>query len=260
MPDNYLLGSFSSSNNLYSQICGLGGKAVQAACVDSGSLKSTWEITKDGALIRGQETAQSVKGLTFSNYTMSFLTKIVRGGTGWRVATPLQPYGPYFVLTSNFPEESTFVNTNKALLPPNSLIAGYGWSIVNQSTLDSGPAESYPVSISIKEDQWYQISTVITPEGYQISVNNTKITTISYTEALEFSSILFNLPSVFTGTWGFGPFQDQVAYVKDVTVTTSNGTMLYNNAMISEDVLVEYGVNINDASVCLDGSKRDRLV
>jgi hypothetical protein len=129
---------------------------------------------------------------------MSFLTKIVRGGTGWRVATPLQPYGPYFVLTSNFPEESTFVNTNKALLPPNSLIAGYGWSIVNQSTLDSGPAESYPVSISIKEDQWYQISTVITPEGYQISVNDAKITTISYTEALEFSSSLFNLPSVFT--------------------------------------------------------------
>jgi hypothetical protein len=96
LPSTQLPGSFNSSNSLYEQIWGLGGKAVQAACVESGSAKSTWEITRDGAFIRGQEAAQSVAGLLFSNYTMSFLTKIVRGGTGWRVASHIAPYGPYF--------------------------------------------------------------------------------------------------------------------------------------------------------------------
>ena len=260
VPSDGLIGSFNSSNNIYSQIWGLGGKAVQAACVDSGSLKSTWEITDDGALIRGQQTAQSVEGIAYSNYSMSFLTKILRGGTGWRVASPLQPDGPYFVLTSKYPAEAAFVNTNRTLLPPNSLIFGYGWSIVNQSTLDSGPVESYPVSITIKENEWYQINTAITPEGYQISVNGTSLATISYTEALGLSSPKFSVPAVTSGTWGFGPFQDQIAYVKEVSVTASNGTLLYENPTTSEDVLIEYGVNANDASVCLDGSKRDRLV
>ena len=260
VPSDRLPGSFNSSNNIYSQIWGLGGKAVQAACVDSGSLKSTWEITKDGALIPGQETAQCVKGVAFSDYTMSFLTKIVRGGSGWRVANPLQPYGPYFVLTSNYPEKSTFVNTNKTLLPPNSLVFGYGWSIVNQSTLDSGPVESYPISFTIEENEWYDVRTAITPKGYEVSVNGIAIVTISYAEGLELSSPVFSLPSLTSGTWGFGPFQDQIAYVKDVQVTASNGTVLYENPMTTQDVLVEYGINSNEASVCLDGSKRDRLV
>jgi hypothetical protein len=260
VPSNQLSGSFTSSNDLLSQIWGLGGKAVQAACVESGSLKSTWEITSDGALIRGQETAQSVKGISYSNYTMSFQTRIVRGGTGWRVANPLPPYGPYFVLTRNYAGGSTFVNINRTLLPPNSLVVGYGYNIVNQSTLDSGPVYYYPLSIPIIEDKWYQISTTISPEGYRISVNSTHIATISYAEALDLYSAFFSLPSATTGTWGFGPFQDQVAYVKNVEVTASNGALLYQNSMTSEDVLVEYGINSNDASVCLDGSKRDRLV
>ena len=260
VPSNRLSGSFSSSNDLFSQIWSLGGKAVQAACVESGSLKSTWEITNDGALIRGQQTAQSAIGISYSNYTMSFQTKIVRGGTGWRVANPLTPYGPYFVLTSNYPAGSTLINTNRTLLPPNTLVVGYGYSIVNQSTLDSGPVYYYPVPNPIIEDQWYQISTTISPEGYRISVNSKHIATISYAEALSLFSGIFSLPSPTTGTWGFGPFQDQIAYVKNVKVTDSNGALLYQNPMTSQDVLVEYGINSNDASVCLDGSKRDRLV
>lgn len=260
VPSTKLPGSFSSSNDLYTGIWGLGGKAVQAACVDNGTLKSTWQITRDGALIRGQETAQSVNGISYSNYTMSFMTKIVRGGTGWRVASPMVPYAPYFILTSNYPSESTFINTDRDLVPPNQLTVGYGWNIVNQSTLDSGPISHYPVSLPILENEWYEISTTILPEGYQISINNTTITTISYAEALEYQLFQFSLSSVTQGTWGFGPFQDQIAYIKDVLVTSSNGTLLYENPMTTKDVLIEYGVNTNTESICLDGSKRDRLV
>lgn len=258
--NDHLPGSFHTSNDIYNEIWGLGAKAVQASCVDNGTLRSTWEVTNDGALIRGQQTAQSFKGIAYSNYTMSFMTKIVRGGTGWKVASSVNSYGPYFVLTSNYPADSTLINTNRTLLPPKSLAVGYGWSLVNQTTLDTGPVESFPISVSVNENEWYNVSTSITAEGFEISLNGTYITTISYAEGMEWASPRYGSGDLKKGTWGFGPFQDQVAYVKDVKVTASNGTLLYQNSMLSQDTLVEYGVNTNDASVCLDGPKRDRPV
>lgn len=43
-------------------------------------------------------------------------------------------------------------------------------------------------------------------------------------------------------------------------MTSSNGTILYQNPMTSEDILQEYGVATNQYPLCLDGSKRDRVV
>lgn len=63
-----------------------------------------------------------------------------------------------------------------------------------------------------------------------------------------------------SGTWGYGPFQDQLAYVKDVVVTASNGTVLYQNNFLSQDTLAEYAADSNWGTVCADGGKRGRSV
>ncbi|KAK8217679.1 Six-hairpin glycosidase-like protein [Phyllosticta paracitricarpa] len=241
-----LPGYFESSNETLNQIWGLGGRASQQACVTNGSAPSTWEITNQGAFVRGQAPAQSALGPDFSNYTLSFSTKIVRGGTGWRVAAGVNGYGPYLVLTSEYPD-GTFVNTNRTLLPPNTLITGFGYSIVNQTTLTTGP--------------WYHISTTINATGYSVSINGSNPVFVSNTNTvLDWRSTRGATGDATLGTWGFGPFQDQEAYVKDVTVTASNGTILYNNPMTDGATLLEYGVGPNTHSVCLDGAKRDRLV
>jgi len=130
-PVDSLPGSFKTSKQDYTDIWGLGARAVQVSCVEAGSQPSTWEVTDQGMLIRGQQPAQSANGTSFGNYTMSFSTKIVRGGTGWRVAAGLGGgYGPYFVLTSDYANESVFINTNRTVVPSNSLLFGYGWNIV----------------------------------------------------------------------------------------------------------------------------------
>lgn len=170
-----LPGRLSTSNAVYDRIYGLGGGSVQVACVDAGNAPSTWEITDQGALVRGQASAQSAKGLGMANYTLAFKTKIVRGGTGWRVASAFEPYGPYFVLTSNYPEGNTFVNTNRTLLPPNVLIFNSAWSLVNQSTLPVPANQYYPVNFTIEEDIWYHISTVVTATGYQVTLDGQQI-------------------------------------------------------------------------------------
>ncbi|EHA25330.1 hypothetical protein ASPNIDRAFT_131668, partial [Aspergillus niger ATCC 1015] len=79
-----LPGYFESSNNLYNEIWALGPRTVQQACIAADTAPSTWEVTGDGVYLRGQQPAQSVAGASFSNYTMTFQTNIVRGGTGWK--------------------------------------------------------------------------------------------------------------------------------------------------------------------------------
>ncbi|CAM0140391.1 unnamed protein product [Umbelopsis sp. WA50703] len=253
-----LPGLFSSSKDDLNSVWGLGARAVQAACVEAYSQPSTWEVTKSGAFIRGQFPAVSAKGVNYGNYTMSFATKITSGGTGWRVAGGANGgYGPYFVLTSNGPQ---LLNADKSLLPPNSLTAGFGFSIVNQTILGSAPISHYNLSMNLALNQWYEVSTSITAKGYNISINGTQVAFVPSDQYVSYVSPSWGTTKVTDGTWGFGPYLDQAAYIRDVKVVADNGTLLYTNSMTSSEVYEEYSIASNSRNVCLDGAKRDRLV
>lgn len=252
-----LPGTLNTSNALYSQIFDLGGRVSQAACVDAGNAPSTWEITSEGALVRGQTSAQSVLGVSASNYTISFDTKIIRGGTGWRIASAVEPLGPYFVLTADYSETDTLLNTNRTLLPPNTIAFNSGWSLVNQTTLETPETQYFPITRSVEEGKWYRISTSIRDSGYSVSLDDEQISFIPIPSPFPNR---FASPSRYEGTWGFGSWQDHITLYKNVSVIAKNGTEIYRNAMTSKDVLAEYNVAPLDASVCLDGAKRDRLV
>lgn len=253
-------GKFNSSDEVYDRLFNLGAGASHVSCIDAGNAPSTWEITPEGAYIRGQTTAQSAKSQDFSNYTLTFSTKIARGGTGWRVASGPKPFGAYFVLTT---EEQPFLNTNHSLLTPSTIIFTYGTNLYNQYTITNGPIYQYPLNMTISEDTWYRISTAIEEDAYVISINNKTVLSIpiaaSQALAKEVPSRI-GTGSAYSGSFGFGPYQDQAAYFKDVTVHSKNGTVIYEDSFTSEDVLGEYGVAPLNASVCLDGGKRDRLV
>lgn len=257
---NELVGQLDVDNNAYNRIFDLGGRVVQVACVDAGNAPPTWDITKDGAYVRGQASAQSSIGIitSASNYTLEFDMKIERGGAGWRVATALQPLGPYFVLTSEYPEHKTLANTNRTLLPPNTLAFNSGFSLVNQSTLPTPENQYYTVNKTVKENTWYRVTTAIEETGYRIRLDGEEIVFVPLPAPA--SPGIFNTPSRYEGTWGFGGMQEHLTYYKDVTVTAKNGSILYSNPMTSEETLAEYQVAPLDHSVCLDGGKRDRLV
>lgn len=257
-PSDTLVGNFSASNSVYDGLWSLGARAVQASCVEANSQPSTWEISSDGALIRGQYPGVSALGANYGDYTMSFSTKITKGGTGWRVAAgPNGGYGAYFVLTSNGPQ---YLSADPKVVPTNNLVATYGFSIVD-FYLTSAPPLYYPNAFPISENEWYRISTTITPSGYNVSVNGTHFALVPYTTFGRYVNAGFggtNLPT--TGSWGFGPFMDQTAYFKDVEVIGKDGATLYTNALTSTDILHEYIVASNDRAVCLDGAKRDREI
>ncbi|KAL5361299.1 Six-hairpin glycosidase-like protein [Aspergillus floccosus] len=255
-----LPGYFESSSPIYNEIWALGPRTVQQACIAKGGAPSTWEVTPDGVLLRGQQSAQSAFGTTYANYTMTFLTKIVRGGSGWRVANGIAGHGPSFLLTTKYSPRSRFLNTNETLTPPNILAVNYGWNLVNQTGLTCGQVLYYPLSFDLQEGEWIRVSTTIQGSAYSVSINNSAPIIIPFSQIHFVSHPMFSAPDRYTGTWGFGPYQDQLAYVKDVEVHARNGTLLYHNPMTSASVLEEYGVMSNERSLCLDGAKRDRLV
>ena len=253
-----LPGSFSTSKDMYEQVWSLGARAVEAACVDAGSQPSTWEMSDEGALIRGQYPAVSALATSFANYTLEFSTKITAGGTGWRVAGGANGgYGAYFVLTSN---KEGLTSTNITSLPENSLIAGYGFTLINQAILPSAPSQAYDISITIEEDTWYSIKTVINATGYSISVDDQEIAFVSNANFTSYVDGTWGSGSLTEGNFGFGPYLNQEAYYKDVNVTAQNGTVIYQNPFTSTDILQEYAIASNEYAVCLDGAKRDREI
>lgn len=261
VPASEVPGRFSTSNILYNGIWDLGARVAQVACIDAGNAPTTWQVTCEGVFLQGQQTAQSVKGTEFGNYTLSFATKIMRGGTGWRVASGISPYGASFVLTSDYPGDATFIDTNRTLLPPNTVIFNYGWWLVNQSTLETGWNQYFTLDFPVPENKWIDIDTTITTEGYNVTIGGNWIGLIPFFEAeVVGSSSFLGSGSASGGTWGFGPFQDQEAYFKNAKVTAENGTMLYQNDLLTDEILSEYNIASLDTSVCLDGAKRDRLI
>ncbi|KAJ5729584.1 uncharacterized protein N7483_004092 [Penicillium malachiteum] len=243
-----LRGSFSTSNDGYQEVWDLGARAVQAACYDAGSQPSTWQITQDGAFIPGQYPAVSAKGNGFSNYTLEFQTKITTGGTGWRVAGGAN--GGYVLQNSNI-----------TALPRNSLVAGYGFSIIDQIILSSAPPQTYSVSqVDIEEDTWYTIRSTINATGYSVSFNGKDIAFVTGGPFESYLNTGWGTGDLTEGTFGFGPYLNHAAYFKNVSAFANNGTLIYSNPMTSDEILEEYAIASNSYAVCLDGAKRDRAI
>jgi hypothetical protein len=152
------------------------------------------------------------------------------------------------------------LNANSAAAPPNTLTAGYGFSIINFYLSSANPLH-YPNPFPIVENEWYRISTTITPTAYNVSINGTQFASVPYTTFQPWVNQGFGGTNLITtGSWGFGPFMDQAAYVKDVEVIGQDGSTLYSNPLTSTDILAEYLVASNSKAVCLDGAKRDREI
>ncbi|KAL0939865.1 uncharacterized protein CTRU02_206475, partial [Colletotrichum truncatum] len=261
-PEN-LPGKFHSDDEKLNEIWKLGARAAIAACVDKGTQKAIWEVDEEnGVLATSVRPSLTWKGTTWTNYTVDFDTKIKKGGS-WEPA--IAGNGYTLMLTGELPEGSRFENANTTLTPPNTISLAYGPDFVNQTTLTSYHLGVFKVPFAVKEDTWYRISTSMSPNGHlTVSVNDTQVLNISrsdYPWALASAGMAYGGSPDFTGSFGFGAYQDQAAYFKNVhAYDTANGSTLYLNSLTSQEVLVEYGTRANYESICMDGPKRDRLV
>ena len=249
-----LPGSFDSDDDDLNEIWALGARSALTACFDKGSQPAIWTIDpEDGALVQSLRPSQSLSSNAHMTYTLEFDVKIVRGGIWWNVAFPLAANsGIQLMLTSELAEDSTFVNVDKDVTPPNTISVATGFAFVQQVTLPSSGVTTYDVPFDVKEGEWYHITTASNyfTKNTSISINGTEIFNVTTPGGSSY------------GSFGFGAWQDQAAYVRNVIMKdTADGTVFFNNSMTDADsVLPEFGVQPNLEAVCLDGPKRDRLV
>lgn len=252
-------GFFSSDDENLNEIWQLGARAAALSCLEEGSQDGLWEISDEGALVRGMKPALTSQGAFLENYTLRFKAKIQKGGLAWSVAQPLASpaKGIQLYLTGSQQNDSAYVKANDTLLPPNSIVLGYGFSIVNITTLTSYYLDSFDLPVEVEEDTWNEVQTILAETGHMtVSVNGQQIFNKSLDEYYIGGQ---TIPT--SGSFGFGGWQDQVSLITDVQVyDTTNASLLYENNLTDDSVLSEYGVHSNTASVCLDGPKRDRLV
>ncbi|KAK1635887.1 Six-hairpin glycosidase-like protein [Colletotrichum phormii] len=248
-----LPGQFESDDEILNEVWKLGARAATAACFDKGTQKTIWEVTEENRVFaRSTRPSMTYKATKWSNYTLEFDTKLERGGSWWVTGGVIAGNGYTMLLTGELPESSTFVNVNKTLTPPNTI---------------SYLLDVFDVPFTVKENDWYRIKASMAPTGYlAVSINDTQILNISrsdYPWALSSGTVSYSGSPDFSGSFGFGAYQDQAAYFRNVHVyDTANGTMLYSNTLTgsSEDVIADYGTQANSEAACLDGPKRDRLI
>ncbi|KAB8222926.1 Six-hairpin glycosidase-like protein [Aspergillus novoparasiticus] len=241
-----LPGQFSCDDDVLNEIWKLGARAATAACFDKDSQKAIWEVDPvKGVYARSVRPSVSVKGTAFANYTLEFETMIEKGGSWWSVASPMAGSAYTMLLTGELPEASRLANVNTTLTPPNTVSLAYGVDFVNQTTLTTWVLDVFEVPFAVRENTCGYLSA---------SLNDTQIFNIS--------KAAYPLATgEFSGSFGFGAYQDHEAYFRDVNVyDTENSSTLYTNPLTTEDVLAEYGTQANQESLCLDGPKRDRLV
>ncbi|POS73720.1 RhaA is able to hydrolyze alpha-1 [Diaporthe helianthi] len=252
-----LPGFFDSSDETLNEVWKLGALAASTACVVKGSQGAVWEVDPEkGVLVRSTKPSLTLDAIRFSSYTLDFETNIARGGVWWSVASTERTTAIQLMLVGELLEETTFVNTNRSLSQPNSVLLAYGFNFLDQTFIDSYLLGRFPVPFNVSEGSWYNVSTALSQNGYlSVSVGHEQIFNVSLGD--------YNVGGTIStsGTFGFGAWQDQAAYVRNVAVTdTATGAGLYSNSMTSTDVLAEYGTQANVGSVCLDGPKRDRTV
>jgi hypothetical protein len=134
------------------------------------------------------------------------------------------------------------------------------------TTLTSWHLDTFDVPFTVELDQWYRIKTVLDGTNIAIYIGNTSICNVSLSSYYVGNSKLLalGLPIPSQGSFGFGGWQDQAGYFKNVVAyDTANGSEIYQNPLTDPSetgVIREYGVHANYRSVCLDGPKRDRLI
>ncbi|KAH8659770.1 Six-hairpin glycosidase-like protein [Xylariales sp. PMI_506] len=253
-----LPGQFESSSDTLDAIWKLGARAVTAACVDAGTQHQVWEVDPvSGVYARSVRPALSSNGTLLSDYTLEFDTKIARGGSWWSVAGDTSYLNAAYtlLLVGSLPAATTFVNHNYSLFPANSILLAYGYDFVNQTSLDSWLLDVFEVPFEVDENAWHHITTDMSSTDYlSVSINTSQVFNVSLTTYPSATGAL-------TGSFGFGAYQDQEAYFRNVLVTnTTDGSELYINTLNTDGILVEYGTQANTGTLCLDGAKRDRLV
>jgi alpha-L-rhamnosidase len=239
---DHFRGWFDSSSEELDRIWYDGAYTTQLDELPAAMLPAAWRITNGTLDADGGGTGVLRTGSTWTNYTMSFDTRIEESQSGWVVRASSSSSGYLFVL------DDSIDGAGK----PDTLLE-----------IDLGPNElrligAVSLSEIIKAGTWHRVTTVTSGGRVTTSIDGRQVATFD-TDVMPAGASVYR-----SGTVGFASVGTVEASFRDLDVTAADGTSLYTNRLSSSSALADFsGADVatpDPLPVIMDGAKRDRVV
>lgn len=177
-------------------------------------------------------------GTAWTDYTVTFDTKITANQAGWMVRGRDAQAG-YLLILDASNDTGGSPNTLQVLSE-----AGSTYKTIATVTLDE----------PVDPGTWHAITEVVS--------GTTVTTSIDGIEVSRFDSATFgDIPSYSSGTFGIRQFSGEEAGYRNLTVRSAANAVLYHNALSDSSAISDFDVPGNNAlPLIVDGAKRDRAV
>ncbi len=232
-------GWFASSSPELDRIWYDGAYTTQLDELPAGTVPPSWAVSAGTLESRGGSVGVLGQGHSWTDYTMTFDTRVVDTDTGW-VVRASSPSSGYLFILHDATAGSPATLKEIAIGPAEFSVIG---TVTLPRTFDPG--------------RWHQVSTVCSGTHITTSIDGQSVATFD-TDSLPPKTSVYS-----AGTVGFATL-GSVAAFRDLDVTAAGGATLYSNDLSHRSALAAFpGPDITTPDplpVIMDGAKRDRVV
>ena len=227
-------GYFVCSDPALNEIWGLGAYSLLLNQVPVRSLSTTWTATPEGVVIPGKQYCVYQAGANWTDYTATADAQVL--------------FNEAALMVRGSPTNGiriTLAADNDALGQRDTLRAYLQSDITLLGTAN--------LPFDLKPGSWHHIEAVVA--GNQVAASVDGYPLLSFNIAG-----LGGFFGVTSGSVGFANDQGAEGRFRKLTVTSSNGVVLYTSPLTDPSVLNDFTANTNPLPTIMDGPKRDRYV
>lgn len=206
------------------------------------SVGARWNVAEGALDVPGTTAGTGLlrEGMDWTDYTVTFDTKIVANQAGWMVRGT-DPMSGYVMIVG----------------AADNAADGGGPNVLQQLTVEDGDYKliaNTPLTTPIESGTWHTIKEVVSGTTVTTFIDDIEIATF---DSDSFGS---DMSVHNAGTVGFRQFSGEEAMFRNLSVTSSGAT-LYDNALSDAGAIDDFTVpGNNTVPLLLDGAKRDRAV
>jgi alpha-L-rhamnosidase len=234
-------GWFASSSTELNRIWYAGAYTVQLDELPARSVAPSWRVIGGALDAVGGNVGLLARGTRWSDYSLSFETRVVDDNADWIVRATSPSSGYLFVLHDDSGSGRGGASLAEVAFGPDE------FAVIDDVTLPTG----------VNVAHWTAVTTVVAGTRITTSIDGRPVSAFT-TDSLPHGASVYN-----RGTVGFAAL-GSTAEFRDVHVVAPYGTTLYADALARPQALAAFpgpDVTVPDAvPVIMDGAKRDRVV
>ena len=238
---NDFRGWFDSSSSELNRIWYDGAYTTQLNELPAGNVPAPWRITAGTLEAVGRSMGVLRRGFSWTDYSMSFDTRVLDSSTGWMMRASSPTSGYLFILNEAVGKTPSPDTLQEFALGPRE------FSLIGDIVLPR----------SVTAGRWHHVTTVASGPHITTSIDGRQVA------AFDTSSLPSGTSAYGSGTVGFVTM-GSTALFRDLDVTGPGGVSLYANHLSRSSALADFpGPQVtapDPLPVIMDGARRDRVV